>query len=162
MIFNISTLVSHKRVKGKQCRQAGSTLFVKEKMGTSVLTHCILVDSSTNTFVILGVSGLFCRFVARLYESTESYCCPFDVGVGMIIGVGVTLKNLRFFMLWARHCQVGYPVRRHVMLVNFPFFEEQYSFGTCIWSFCLLTLKALITTAADDIHKYFFIGFQRK
>ena len=26
----------------------------------------------------------------------------------------------------------------------------------------LLTLKALITTAADDIHKYFFIVFQRK
>ena len=25
-----------------------------------------------------------------------------------------------------------------------------------------LTLKALITTAADDIHKYFFIVFQRK
>ena len=26
----------------------------------------------------------------------------------------------------------------------------------------LLTLKAPITTAADDIHKYFFIVFQRK
>ena len=25
-----------------------------------------------------------------------------------------------------------------------------------------LTLKALITTAADDTHKYFFIVFQRK
>ena len=28
--------------------------------------------------------------------------------------------------------------------------------------FIQLTLKALITTAADDIHKYFFIVFQRK
>ena len=27
---------------------------------------------------------------------------------------------------------------------------------------CVLTLKAPITTAADDIHKYFFIVFQRK
>ena len=26
----------------------------------------------------------------------------------------------------------------------------------------MLTLRALITTAADDIHKYFFIVFQRK
>ena len=26
----------------------------------------------------------------------------------------------------------------------------------------MLTLKALITTAADNIHKYFFIVFQRK
>ena len=26
----------------------------------------------------------------------------------------------------------------------------------------MLTLKALSTTAADDIHKYFFIVFQRK
>ena len=26
----------------------------------------------------------------------------------------------------------------------------------------ILTLKAPITTAADDIHKYFFIVFQRK
>ena len=29
-------------------------------------------------------------------------------------------------------------------------------------SIVTLTLKALITTAADDIHKYFFIVFQRK
>ena len=26
----------------------------------------------------------------------------------------------------------------------------------------MLTLKAPVTTAADDIHKYFFIVFQRK
>ena len=29
-------------------------------------------------------------------------------------------------------------------------------------SFCHLTFNALIATAADDIHKYFFIVFQRK
>ena len=34
----------------------------------------------------------------------------------------------------------------------FHFFDALYA----------LTLKALITTAADDIHKYFFIVFQRK
>ena len=36
----------------------------------------------------------------------------------------------------------------------------------CFLSLChpirTLTLKALITTAADDIHKYFFIVFQGK
>ena len=31
-----------------------------------------------------------------------------------------------------------------------------------ILPFVVLTLKAPITTAADDIHKYFFIVFQRK
>ena len=30
------------------------------------------------------------------------------------------------------------------------------------WKYDNLTLKAPITTAADDIHKYFFIVFQRK
>ena len=32
----------------------------------------------------------------------------------------------------------------------------------CVWVVCILTLKAPITTAADDIHKYFFIVFQIK
>ena len=38
------------------------------------LTHCILADSSTviwwtNSFVILGVSGLFCRFYSFMTEN---------------------------------------------------------------------------------------------
>ena len=43
----------------------------------------------------------FFSFLARLYESTGSYCCHFDVcvgvgvGVGVAVGVGVTLKVLR-------------------------------------------------------------------
>ena len=35
----------------------------------------------------------------------------------------------------------------------------------CVWelaNMCGLTLKAPITTAAEDIHVYFFIVFQRK
>ena len=37
-------------------------------------------------------------------------------------------------------------------------------FGTFCWDLFLtvLIVKAPITTAADDIHKYFFIVFQRK
>ena len=30
-LFDLSTPVSHERATGKRCRQAGSTLFVKEK-----------------------------------------------------------------------------------------------------------------------------------
>ena len=36
------------------------------------------------------------------------------------------------------------------------------SCNVCLCVKPLLTLKALITTAADDTHKYFFIVFQRK
>ena len=55
---------------------------------------------------------VFVSFLSRLYESTESYCCHFEVGVG----VGVTPKfYVKFFMLWARHCQVSYPVRGQVL-----------------------------------------------
>ena len=35
-------------------------------------------------------------------------------------------------------------------------------FHATSYNFLSLTLKAPITTAADDIHKYFFIVFQRK
>ena len=34
--------------------------------------------------------------------------------------------------------------------------------GPKVFAQMMLTLEAPITTAADDIHKYFFIVFQRK
>ena len=40
--------------------------------------------------------GIF-SFLARLYESTKSYCCQSDGGMGM--GVGITLKFYNKFVL---------------------------------------------------------------
>ena len=53
-------------------------------------------------------------FLARLYENTESYCCPCEVG----IGVAVTLQSFKskFFILRARHCQASYPMQGQVVL----------------------------------------------
>ena len=44
-----------------------------------------------------------------------------------------------------------------VLSDNFLFYRRK-----CNSLICDLTLKAPITTEADDIHKYFFIVFQRK
>ena len=43
-------------------------------------------------------------------------------------------------------------------------FSRHFTNGNkfCDFLFASLSLKAPITTAADDIHKYFFIVFQRK
>ena len=50
----------------------------KINIGTSAQRHRV---------IMVTLSGV----LAHLYESTESYCCHFDVGVG--IGVGVTLQS---------------------------------------------------------------------
>ena len=57
------------------------------------------------------------QFLACLYGSTESYCSHFDTGMG--VGVGATLRSFtsKFFMLWARHCQMSYPVWGQVLLI---------------------------------------------
>ena len=58
---------------------SGSTLLLANSTAFvfSALTHCILVDSliviySTNLFVILGVSGLFCHIFYFLMENLIS------------------------------------------------------------------------------------------
>ena len=50
----------------------------KINIGTSAQRHGV---------IMVTLSGV----LAHLYESTESYCCHFDVGVGL--GVGVTLQS---------------------------------------------------------------------
>ena len=74
------------------------------------LTFRIYISPKKNT-----LRGNFLFFfsiplLARLYESTESYCCHFDVGIG--VGDSITLSKfyVKVFMLWARHCKESYPV----------------------------------------------------
>ena len=76
-----------------------------------LLIRVIVRQGPTMLAVGLVWMGVILTFLARLYESTESYCCHFDVSVG------VTLKiyTSKFFMLWTRHCQVSYPVRGQVL-----------------------------------------------
>ena len=50
----------------------------KINIGTSAQRHGV---------IMVTLSGV----LAHLYESMESYCCHFDVGVG--IGIGVTLQS---------------------------------------------------------------------
>ena len=70
-------------------------------------------------------------------------------------------------MLGTRRCQLGYPIHGQVLFVsrNIFFHALNVNFKLNCYSVFFgiyLTLKAPITTAADDIHKYFFIVFQRK
>ena len=48
------------------------------------------------------------------------------------------------------------------LLLHARFSHGSFRVYTHVISFEQLTLKALITTAADDIHEYFSIVFQRK
>ena len=50
---------------------------------------------------------------------------------------------------------------RHMMQVIEPQFQRDF-ISLLPKEVYMLTLKGSITTAADDIHKYFFIVFQRK
>ena len=51
-------------------------------------------------------------FLDYLHKSTGSYCCHF------CDGMGITLLSFtsNFFMCWARHYQMSYPVHRQVLL----------------------------------------------
>ena len=63
------------RVNKEDPAEGGTLLFASIAIFSfGILTHCILVDSSTvscltTPFVILGLSGLFCRFLFLMENS---------------------------------------------------------------------------------------------
>ena len=55
------------------------------------------------------------EFLVSWYESTASYCCHPGIGISIGMFVGICFTPLKFNnkaldLLWARCCQVSYPV----------------------------------------------------
>ena len=56
-------------------------------------------------------------FLVCLYESLESYCCHFVVGVGVVMGVSVTLQKFKSKFL----CDGA--IRRAILYADRSYFE---------------------------------------
>ena len=75
------------------------------------------------------------------------------------------IKHLKMSILFQNQlkCKRDTSVFNLIDVIDLPgYIVVTYGSVETIGIIALLSLKAPITTAADDIHKYFFIVFQRK
>ena len=86
-----------------QCRHRsdlqGPARFVSLNIQDIIMAECIRkinigTCAQRHGVIMVTLGGV----LAHLYKSTESYCCHFDVGVG--IGVGVTLQSFTSKLLF--------------------------------------------------------------